>query len=154
MGGEALAAAGFDVYAYDQLGAGRSTRLADVTGYTVARYAADLEAIRRVIGADKVIIVGQSWGGSLAARYLAAHPGNVAKVVFTSPGTIWPGATPDRDLSQLLTPAQRERHDELTESPRIPAEISRSSCWASTPRPRTPCSVIGRRTIASTSSLW
>ena len=117
VGGEALAAAGFDVYAYDQLGAGRSTRLDDVTGYTVARHVADLEAIRRVIGADKVIIVGQSWGGSLAAQYLAAHPGNVAKVVFTSPGTLWPGANPDNDLSQLLTPAQRERHDELTESP-------------------------------------
>ncbi|MEU7827488.1 alpha/beta hydrolase [Nonomuraea sp. NPDC049129] len=119
VGGEALAAAGFDVYAYDQVGAGRSTRLDDVTGYTVARHVADLEAIRRVIGADKVIIVGQSWGGSLAAQYLAAHPGNVAKVVFTSPGTLWPGANPDRDLSQLLTPAQRERHDELTESPRM-----------------------------------
>ncbi|MGW4962883.1 alpha/beta fold hydrolase [Nonomuraea sp. NPDC004186] len=57
-----LAAAGFDVYAYDQLGAGRSTRLSDVTGYTVARHVADLEAIRRTIGADRIVIVGQRTG--------------------------------------------------------------------------------------------
>jgi len=35
--GKTLTGDGFDVYAYHQLGAGRSTRLDDVTGYTVAR---------------------------------------------------------------------------------------------------------------------
>ncbi|WP_373281536.1 alpha/beta fold hydrolase [Microtetraspora fusca] len=71
--GKALAADGFDVYAYDQLGAGRSSRLSDVTGYTVARQVADLDAIRREIGTEKIILVGQSWGGALAAHYMAAH---------------------------------------------------------------------------------
>jgi proline iminopeptidase len=66
-GGGELAADGFDVYAYDQLGAGRSTRLRDITGYTVTRQVADLEAIRRTLDADRIILVGQSWGGSLAA---------------------------------------------------------------------------------------
>ncbi|GAA0965071.1 hypothetical protein GCM10009555_003690 [Acrocarpospora macrocephala] len=119
VGGEALTAVGFDVYSYDQLGAGRSTRLSDVTGYTVARHVADLEAIRHTIGADKIIIVGQSWGGSLAAQYLEAHPDRVAKVVLTSPGALWPGSQPDSDLSQRLTPEQQQRYDELTGSPRM-----------------------------------
>ncbi|MEV4013269.1 alpha/beta hydrolase [Nonomuraea angiospora] len=119
VGGEALAAAGFDVYSYDQLGAGRSTRLSDVTGYTVARHVADLEAIRRTIGADRLVIVGQSWGGSLAAQYVAAHPDRVAKVVFTSPGALWPGSQPDSDLSRRLTPEEQRRYDELTGSPRM-----------------------------------
>ena len=119
--GAALAAHGFDVYAYDQLGAGRSTRLSDVTGYTVARHVADLEAIRGAIGADKIIIVGQSWGGSLAAQYLAAHPDHVAKVAFTSPGALWLPALPDGDGDPWtrLTPSQKKRYDALTSSPRL-----------------------------------
>ena len=117
-----LAAAGFDVYAYDQLGAGRSTRLRDVTGYTVARQVADLEAIRVRLGADRLILVGRSWGASLAAQYLAAHPGRVAKAVFTSPGLIWPAAWPDGgtgDPWTRATPEQRRERDELFSNPRI-----------------------------------
>ncbi|MEV0972757.1 alpha/beta hydrolase [Microtetraspora glauca] len=119
--GKELAAAGFDVYAYDQVGAGRSTRLADLTGYTVARHVADLDAIRETIGAQKIILVGRSWGGTLSAAYLAAHPGHVAKAVLTSPGAIWEPAYPNGpggpwdDL-----PAERKaRADELTDDPRM-----------------------------------
>ncbi|WP_158588060.1 alpha/beta hydrolase, partial [Actinomadura logoneensis] len=121
VAGAALAADGFDVYAYDQVGAGRSTRLSDVTRYTVARHVADLDAVRAAIGADRIIIVGQSWGGSLAAQYLAAHPEHVAKVVFTSPGVLWPAALPhgDGDPWTRLTPAQKKRYDELTSAPRL-----------------------------------
>ncbi|MEV7805348.1 alpha/beta fold hydrolase [Microbispora sp. NPDC088329] len=120
-GGRELAAAGFDVYAYDQVGAGRSTRLADVSGYTVARHVADLEAIRRAIPAEKVILVGRSWGGTLSAAYMAAYPGHVAKTVLTSPGAIWEPAFPGGPGSpwDRLPPAQAERADELTSHPRF-----------------------------------
>jgi len=117
-----VAAAGFDVYAYDQLGAGRSSRLDDVTGYTVARQVADLEAVRTAIHADKLILVGQSWGGSLAAQYLAAHPGHVQRVAFTSPGPIWPSAWPGGgtgDPWARMTADQRRRRDDLLDRPRI-----------------------------------
>lgn len=120
--GNALATEGFNVYTYDQVGAGRSTRLADVTQYTVARQVADLEAIRTAIGADKLILIGQSWGGSLAAQYLAAFPDRVARVAFTSPGAIWGGAYPDGasgDPWARLTPEQKERFDALSSSPRM-----------------------------------
>jgi proline iminopeptidase len=40
-----LARDGFDVYVYDQVGRGRSSRLADPRGYTLGRDVADLEAI-------------------------------------------------------------------------------------------------------------
>lgn len=83
-----LAADGYDVYAYDQIGTGRSARLADPTGYTLARHVADLEAARERIGAERVILIGHSWGATLAAAYLAAHPERVAKVVFSSPGAL------------------------------------------------------------------
>ncbi|MBW8092571.1 alpha/beta fold hydrolase [Streptomyces hygroscopicus subsp. hygroscopicus] len=121
-GGRELAADGFDVYSYDQLGAGRSTRLRDVTGYTVARQVADLEAIRRTLGADRIILVGQSWGGSLTAQYLAAHGEHVAKAVFTSPGALWGRQHPGSKAGQpwnRLSPDQKARLDRLNSAPRI-----------------------------------
>ncbi|MFI6299388.1 alpha/beta fold hydrolase [Nonomuraea sp. NPDC050790] len=107
----ALAAAGFDVYAYHQVGAGLSSRLPDVRGYTVARHVADLDAVRAAIGADRVVLAGVSWGGQLTAAYLAAHPDRVARAVVASPGPVWPPAFPDnrymtqgglRDQNQTL----------------------------------------------------
>ncbi|WP_285606739.1 alpha/beta hydrolase [Actinokineospora globicatena] len=92
--GRALAADGYPVYAYDQLGVGRSARLSDPAGYTVARHVADLEAIRITLGAPRLVLIGQSWGASLAAQYLAAHPDRVAKVVFSAPGPLWPQSWP------------------------------------------------------------
>ncbi|MER6605261.1 alpha/beta fold hydrolase [Streptomyces sp. NPDC000927] len=121
-GGRELAADGFEVYSYDQVGAGRSTRLSDVTGYTVARQVADLDAIRRLLGADRIVLVGQSWGGSLAAQYLRAHAPHVAKAVFTSPGALWGREYPGSKAGEPwddLTPAQRSRRDDLDSRPRL-----------------------------------
>ncbi|HEX8035831.1 MAG TPA: alpha/beta hydrolase, partial [Ktedonobacterales bacterium] len=84
-----LALDGYDVYLYDQIGAGLSPRLADPTQYTVARHVADLEAIRQRIGAERVILIGHSWGSTISATYLADHPAHVEKVVFSSPGVIY-----------------------------------------------------------------
>ncbi len=84
-----LARDGYDVYLYDQIGAGLSPRLDDPTQYTVARAVADLEAIRLKIGAERVVLVGHSWGGTVSATYLADHPDHVEKVVFSSPGAVY-----------------------------------------------------------------
>lgn len=104
----ALAAAGYDVYVYDQLGAGPSTRLADPAGYGIDRDVADLEAIRRTLGASQLTLIGHSYGGALAAHYLAAHPTRVAAMVLSSPGPLDPAdssgdqATARLDLGQRL----------------------------------------------------
>lgn len=84
-----LSKLGFDVYLYDQAGSGRSSRLADMRQYTTARQVADLEAIRMTIAADKMVLIAQSWGNTLAVDYMAAHPGHVEKIVFSSPGAMW-----------------------------------------------------------------
>jgi len=86
-----LAAAGHDVYAYAQLGAGSSSRLSNPSGYTVQRAVADLEQIRRQISAPRILVLGHSYGGYLAAAYLTAHPDRVAGVVFSSPGDLRDG---------------------------------------------------------------
>lgn len=104
-----LAQDGYDVYLYDQIGAGLSARLADPTQYTIARHVADLEAIRQRIGAERVILIGHSWGGTLAATYLAEHSNRVAKVIFSSPGAVyWPEmGTSGTGMIGRLTSEQR-----------------------------------------------
>ncbi|HEX7301487.1 alpha/beta hydrolase [Lentzea sp.] len=93
-----LAAAGFAVYAYQQVGAGQSSRL-DPAEYTLARHVADLDAVRQELAAPKVVLVGSSWGGQLTAHYLAAHPDNVAKAVVASPGAMAADSFPDGSLT-------------------------------------------------------
>jgi proline iminopeptidase len=62
--------------------------LSDPRQYTVDRQVADLEAIRKKIGAKKLILIGDSWGATLAASYMAEHPERCAKAILTSPGAI------------------------------------------------------------------
>ncbi|MFG1951756.1 alpha/beta hydrolase [Micromonospora sp. NPDC048830] len=85
-----LADTGRDVWLYDQLGTGRSSRLADPSGYSLERDVADLEQVRRRIGADRIVLIGHSYGATLAANYLARHPARVSRVVFSSPGRLVP----------------------------------------------------------------
>lgn len=81
---------GYDVYLYDQVGSGYSKRLDDITQYTVARHIQDLQEIIKKISAEKVILVGQSWGAIFAALFAADNPTLVDKIIFTSPGPICP----------------------------------------------------------------
>ena len=87
-----LARDGFDVYVYDQVGTGRSTRLDDPRDYTLERDVADLEEIRRAIGAERMVLIGHSNGGMIAAAYAAAHGQHVAAMVLSSPGDPSPSA--------------------------------------------------------------
>lgn len=86
----AIGEMGFDVYIYDQIGSGGSSRLEDISGYSVRRHVDDLEAIRTLIGSETFNIVGVSWGTVLASHYAAAHPGRIARAVFISPGVLGP----------------------------------------------------------------
>ncbi|WP_327084932.1 alpha/beta hydrolase [Nonomuraea sp. NBC_01738] len=85
-----LAADGYDVYVYDQLGTGRSARLEDPERYGLRRDVQDLEAIRRAVGAEQLTLIGHGSGAQLAAAYLATFPGRVANVVYSSPAPLAP----------------------------------------------------------------
>ena len=87
-----LAGSGFDVYVYDEVGTGRSSRLEDPRRYTLTRDVADLEAVREKIGAQRVVLIGHSYGGTLAAAYASSHPSHVARMVLSSPGDPSPSA--------------------------------------------------------------
>jgi pimeloyl-ACP methyl ester carboxylesterase/uncharacterized membrane protein YvlD (DUF360 family) len=80
---------GFDVYLYDQVGTGLSRRLTKVREYGIQRDIADLDAIRQIIGAREMILVGNGAGSELAARYMSRYPERVAGVIFHSPTPMW-----------------------------------------------------------------
>lgn len=115
-----LAQDGYDVYFYDQVGGGLSSRLSNPAAYTVSRHIADLEGVRQKIGAEQVILLGDSWGATLAANYMAMYPGRVAKLIATSPMPInyyeWPDTG---NIANRLSLKQQEQVQNLLNQPRF-----------------------------------
>lgn len=89
----------FEFHYYDQRGCGLSTRPFD--RFTSQNYFAnltrlehtlgigaqvgDIDRIRRILGQDKLIIMGHSFGGFLAALYAAEFPEHVQALVLVAP---------------------------------------------------------------------
>lgn len=101
-----LAAAGYDVYVYDEVGSGGSNRLSKVTDYTLERDVTDLEAIRQQIRTDRMILIGHSYGARVVAAYLAAHPDHVERVVFSSPASLDPTDPSGANITSRLDSAE------------------------------------------------
>jgi proline iminopeptidase len=104
-----LAQDGYDVYVYAQAGSGYSARLEDPTQYGVERDARDLEEIRKRIGADKLILIGHSYGSEVIARYMVDNGEHVARAAFLSPGAMDPLDHSDADLTDRLDSKQKWR---------------------------------------------
>jgi proline iminopeptidase len=86
-----LARLGHDVYFYDQSGTGLSDRRARPKDTTFDGHIADLaEIVETHIAATRVIVMGHSFGGVLAAHFAARHPGRVAALVLSAPGDLKP----------------------------------------------------------------
>ena len=58
---------------------------ADLRRYTTTDAVADLDAVRKAIGADKVNLVGVSYGTRMAQQYALRHPQHVRTVTLDSP---------------------------------------------------------------------
>ncbi|HXO22315.1 MAG TPA: alpha/beta fold hydrolase [Thermoanaerobaculia bacterium] len=67
---------------YDQRGNGRSGALKEGQSCTVADQIADLEAVRAHVGADRIDLLGHSWGGYLVMAYAARHPEHIAHLII------------------------------------------------------------------------
>ncbi|MEO0690845.1 MAG: proline iminopeptidase-family hydrolase [Pseudomonadota bacterium] len=67
---------------YDQLGSGKSERPNNTENWRVERFVEELEAVRKAVGAEKVHLLGFSWGAALALEYSAKHPERVASTVL------------------------------------------------------------------------
>ncbi|WP_278315190.1 alpha/beta fold hydrolase [Lolliginicoccus levis] len=79
--GPALAELGVDVVMYDLRGHGRTTRPA--TGYQLEHFVDDLDGLLDALGITwPVHLVGNSFGGTIAFGFAAAHPERTASILF------------------------------------------------------------------------
>jgi proline iminopeptidase len=79
------------VVRWDQRGCGRSQGSGGP--WTTERFVADLDAVRRHFGLERIRLLGHSWGAQLALSYSLAHPERVSALVYVA-GT---GIGPDAD---------------------------------------------------------
>jgi proline iminopeptidase len=116
----------FTFYYYDQRGCGESTRPFDA--FSSADYyanlqalnrtlglgaqIADIERVRRILGAGKITLVGHSFGAFMAALYAAEFPERVERLVLISPADMLVMPQPDGGLFPLI----RERLPEAERS--------------------------------------
>jgi proline iminopeptidase len=116
-------------YYYDQRGCGRSTKPFD--RFTSGNYyanmtelertlglgaqVADIERIRRILGQEKLVLVGQSFGGFLTALYAAEFPDRVQALVLVAPSSLL--VLPDTEggffdrIRERLPADEREAYD-------------------------------------------
>jgi proline iminopeptidase len=95
---------------YDQLGSGRSDHPTDTSLWRVDRFVAELSAVRQALGLTRVHLLGHSWGGALAAEYMAAaKPEGVQSVIFSSPLIDTPRWIADADSLRAQLPADIRR---------------------------------------------
>jgi proline iminopeptidase len=92
----------YQFHYYDQRGCGRSTRPIDTFAsgnyyenmmtldktLGLGAQLADIERIRRILGEDKLILVGHSFGGFLAALYAAEFPEHVEALILIAPADL------------------------------------------------------------------
>ncbi|MFF2081364.1 alpha/beta fold hydrolase [Kitasatospora sp. NPDC058162] len=69
----------------DTRGTGASAMPADPASFRVDRLVADVEALRRHLGLDRIDLLGHSAGGSLAMLYAAAHPDRLTSLTLLTP---------------------------------------------------------------------
>lgn len=81
----------------DLRGTGASARPPDPASYRCDRLVADVEALRRHLGSDRLDLLGHSAGTNLAAGYAARHPERVGRLALITPSLAAVGidATPE-----------------------------------------------------------
>ena len=72
----------FHAVLFDQRGAGRSRPKGGRDANTLPHLIADMETIRRHYGFERWLVVGGSWGSTLALAYAEAHPERVSGLVL------------------------------------------------------------------------
>ena len=72
----------YDVLVYDQRGCGRSRPHASLEANTTWELVDDIEKLREMVGVDKWMAFGGSWGSTLALAYAQTHPARVTELVL------------------------------------------------------------------------
>ena len=92
----------YQFHYYDQRGCGQSTRPIDKFSSTnyyanmtaldqtlgIGAQVADMERIRQILGEEKLLIIGHSFGGFLASLYAAEFPERVEAMILVAPADV------------------------------------------------------------------
>jgi len=142
------ALADFRVLMLDQRGTGRSSPIgAQLPGspqeqaeylahFRADSIVADAEAIRAELGIERWSVLGQSFGGFCAMRYLSAAPEGLREVLFT--GGVPPVKAHIDEVYRATFARMRERNERFYR--RYPRTASAcSACWSVRARRRCSC---------------
>ena len=97
----------YRVVFYDQLDAGNSDKPGDPANWRIERFVGEVVAICAALGLERVVVIGSSWGGSVAAEYAIPRPEGLVAVVLSSP----------------MINAQRWAADNTAYRKQLPAEV-------------------------------
>lgn len=78
----------YGVLLFDQRGCGRSTPHASLEVNTTWHLVADIERLRAMLGVDRWLVFGGSWGSALALAYAETHPQAVSALVVRGVFTV------------------------------------------------------------------
>lgn len=79
---------------FEQRGCGRSTPHGGLVNNTTADLVADMEALRIARGVERWVVLGGSWGSTLALAYAQTHPDRCAGVIVSG---VYLARAQDRD---------------------------------------------------------
>ncbi len=125
----------YRVHFYDQRASGRSTRPIDrptggnfekfnavVKAVGIQEHIADVERIRRLLGKEKIILIGHSFGGFIASLYAAEFPERVRALVLVAPANLY-RMPPDKDSDLFRTLRGRLSETDRAEFDRFQSEM-------------------------------
>jgi proline iminopeptidase len=72
----------YRILLFDQRGCGRSTPHASLDANTTWHLVADIERLREMLGVERWLVFGGSWGATLALAYAETHPERVSELVL------------------------------------------------------------------------
>ncbi|MEO6509020.1 MAG: prolyl aminopeptidase, partial [Patescibacteria group bacterium] len=72
----------YRIILFDQRGCGQSTPMGELKENTTADLVEDIEKIRKHLGVEKWMVLGGSWGSTLALVYAETHPEVVTKMIL------------------------------------------------------------------------
>ncbi|GAA1606558.1 alpha/beta hydrolase [Kribbella karoonensis] len=108
------------VHRFDQRGCGRS---GPSDTQSMARSAQDIDELRTYFGHQRIVVLGHSFGASLAMAYAASYGDHVAGVVYLDGVGVGDWRTAYREeRARRITPEQDARLEELSGRPRSQAE--------------------------------
>ena len=79
----------FTLILYDHRGNGRSERPPDLKDVVHSTWADDADALRQHLGIDRMILLGQSYGGAIALHYALRYQQHLAGLILATAHPAW-----------------------------------------------------------------